>query len=76
MKNANLIFKKFLNILRKALTIGTILAIILINLIVLSLDNNMTIIERILAIFLCSAIYILIQLLLYYIVYFILMKED
>lgn len=76
MKDTNLIFRKFLNILRKALTIGTILAIVLIILILLSIDCNMTIVERILTMFLCSVVYILIQLLLYYIVYFIIMKED
>lgn len=68
--------KEFLNILKKALTIGTILAIVIINLLLLSIDCNMTIAERVSIMFICSIIYVLIQLLLYYIVYFIIMKEE
>jgi len=75
MRDTNPILKKFLKILRKGLTIGVIVAIVLIDLIISTVDG-ITITEKILTMFACDILYIFIQLMLYYIVYFILMKED
>lgn len=67
--------KWFLRVLRRGLTLGAGVAIVLIDLIILTVED-ITMSDKLLIMFICDMLYILIQILIYYIVWFIIMKED
>ena len=67
--------KWFLRVLRRGLILGAVVAIVLIDLIILTV-GDITVSDKLLIMFICDMLYILIQILIYYIVWFIIMKED
>lgn len=67
--------KWFLKVLRKGLTLGAVVAIVLIDLLILTVED-ITVSDKLLIMFICDMLYILIQFLIYYIMWFIIMKED
>lgn len=67
--------KWFLRVLRRGLILGAIIAIVLIDLLILTVED-ITVSDKLLIMFICDMLYILIQILIYYIVWFIIMKED
>lgn len=67
--------KWFLRVLRRGLTLGAVVAIVLIDLIILTV-GDITVSDKLLIMFICDMLYILIQFLIYYIMWFIIMKED
>ena len=67
--------KWFLRVLRRGLILGAIIAIVLIDLLILTV-GDITVSDKLLIMFICDMVYILIQFLIYYIMWFIIMKED
>lgn len=67
--------KWFLRVLRRGLTLGAIVAIVLIDFLIMTVED-ITMSDKLLIMFVCDMLYILIQILIYYIVWFIIMKED
>lgn len=67
--------KWFLRVLRKGLTLGAVVAIVLMDLLILTVED-ITVSDKLLIMFICDMLYILIQFLIYYIMWFIIMKED
>lgn len=67
--------KWFLRVLRRGLTLGAIVAIVLIDFIIITVED-ITMSDKLLIMFVCDMLYILIQIFIYYIVWFIIMKED
>lgn len=67
--------KWFLRVLRRGLILGAIIAIVLIDLLILTVED-ITMSDKLLIMFVCDMLYILIQIFIYYIVWFIIMKED
>lgn len=67
--------KWFLRILRRGLTLGAVVAIVLIDLLIMTVED-ITVSDKLLIMFVCDMLYILIQIFIYYIVWFIIMKED
>lgn len=67
--------KWFLRVLRRGLTLGTIVAIVLIDFLIMTVED-ITMSDKLLIMFVCDMLYILIQIFIYYIVWFIIMKED
>ena len=67
--------KWFLRVLRRGLILGAIIAIVLIDLLILTVEN-ITMSDKLLIMFVCDMLYILIQIFIYYIVWFIIMKEN
>ena len=66
--------KWFLRVLRKGLTLGAVVAIVLIDFLIMTAEDITS--DKLLIIFVCDMLYILIQIFIYYIVRFIIMKED
>ena len=64
-----------LRVLRRGLTLGAVVAIVLIDFLIMTVEN-ITVSDKLLIMFVCDMLYILIQILIYYIVWFIIMKED
>lgn len=67
--------KWFLRVLRRSLTLGAVVAIVLIDFLIITVED-ITVSDKLLIMFICDMLYILIQILIYYIVWFIIMKED
>lgn len=67
--------KWFLRVLRRGLMLGAVVAIVLIDLLILTVED-ITVSDKLLIMFICDMLYILIQFLIYYIMWFIIMKED
>ena len=67
--------KWFLRVLRRGLILGAVVAIVLIDLLILTVED-ITVSDKLLIMFVCDMLYILIQFLIYYIMWFIIMKED
>ena len=67
--------KWFLRVLRRGLTLGAIIAIVLIDFLIITVED-ITMSNKLLIMFVCDMLYILIQIFIYYIVWFIIMKED
>lgn len=67
--------KWFLRVLRRGLMLGAVVAIVLIDLLILTV-GDITVSDKLLIMFICDMLYILIQFLIYYIMWFIIMKED
>ena len=67
--------KWFLRVLRKGLTLGAVVAIVFMDLLILTVED-ITVSDKLLIMFICDMLYILIQFLIYYIMWFIIMKED
>lgn len=67
--------KWFLRVLRRGLTLGAVVAIVLIDFLIMTVED-ITMSDKLLIMFICDMLYILIQILIYYIVWFIIMKED
>lgn len=67
--------KWFLRVLRRGLILGAVVAIVLIDLLILTVED-ITVSDKLLIMFVCDMLYILIQIFIYYIVWFIIMKED
>ena len=67
--------KWFLRVLRRGLILGAVVAIVLIDLLILTVED-ITMSDKLLIMFVCDMLYILIQIFIYYIVWFIIMKED
>ena len=67
--------KWFLRVLRRGLILGAIIAIVLIDFLIMTVED-ITVSDKLLIMFVCDMLYILIQILIYYIVWFIIMKEN
>lgn len=67
--------KRFLRVLRRGLILGAVVAIVLIDFLVMTVED-ITVPDKLLIMFVCDMLYILIQIFIYYIVWFIIMKED
>lgn len=67
--------KWFLRVLRRGLILGAVVAIVLIDFLVMTVED-ITVPDKLLIMFVCDMLYILIQIFIYYIVWFIIMKED
>lgn len=67
--------KWFLRVLRRGLTLGAIVAIVLIDFLIITVED-ITMSDKLLIMFVCDMLYILMQIFIYYIVWFIIMKED
>ena len=67
--------KWFLRVLRRGLILGAVVAIVLIDFIIMTVED-ITVSNKLLIMFVCDMLYILIQIFIYYIVWFIIMKED
>lgn len=67
--------KWFLRVLRRGLILGAVVAIVLIDFIIMTVED-ITVSDKLLIMFVCDMLYILIQIFIYYIVWFIIMKED
>ena len=67
--------KWFLRVLRRGLILGTVVAIVLIDFLIMTVED-ITVSDKLLIMFVCDMLYILIQIFIYYIVWFIIMKED
>ena len=66
--------KWFLRVLRRGLILGAVVAIVLIDFLIMTAEDITS--DKLLIIFVCDMLYILIQIFIYYIVRFIIMKED
>ena len=67
--------KWFLRVLRRGLILGAVVAIVLIDFIIMTVED-ITVSDKLLIMFVCDMLYILIQIFIYYIVWFIIMKEE
>lgn len=67
--------KWFLRVLRRGLTLGAIVAIVLIDFLIMTVED-ITMSDKLLIMYVCDMLYILIQIFIYYIVWFIIMKGD
>lgn len=69
------LIKWFLKVLRRGLTLGAIVAIAIIDLIILA-AKDISMSDKLLIMFGCDMLYIIIQILIYYIIFFVIMKGE